>query len=853
MWWRKQRERDLERELRAHLDLEAEERGDVYAARRALGNMAVIKEDVRRAWRWNSLADFARHLRQSLRALARRPSFALVAILSLAVAIGANTAVFSLARGIVLKTLPAPGADRFVLLRQHNTSFHLDNCCFSYPFFQQLRSTDTDFEDMLAVTSLETVFEASGQSEKLKAEMVSGNYFRMLDVRPALGRLLEDADEASNRFCVISYDMWQDRFGRSPDVLGQPVTLGGEPFQIVGVTQQGFSGAGLHSRADLQAPVWMVDKLIGRGSGAQIIGRLKPGVTRPRAESRLDAMGRQILHGLGFSVATHDDLFLQDGSQGILSQKEQYGKPVIVLFLLVAVVLLIACSNLAALLLVRSVERSREAGLRLAIGASRGAIARQFLTESLMLAVAGGALACALALGMQRVLLSMLDSAGAGVARQSRLDAAVFVFCAGVSLLAGLLFGLLPAWRASRVDPLAALRGSANGAGGHRSILAPALIAGQIALSLALLFGAGLFTQTLRHLRAIDLGFDPENLILISLDHQIHPQSSASFFREVLQRARALPGVRAASLTGHPPLINSMGAVTIQIPGLPPPSPGSYNTSALTGVSDGYLRTLGVPLIAGRDFNSDDRDDGPETPVIVDQEFARKFFGGDALGKTFTYAARRAARVIGVGQNAKYRLLREDPSPAMYLVMSQRFQPNLYLQVRASGDPSIMIQRLRSLVQSLDSSVAISSVSTMEMQIDQSLSRERMLAFLSTLLGAVSVALAAIGLYGVLAFSVSRRTREIGIRMAVGADRGGILAMVLRESMWMVAAGIAAGVPLALACGRFASAMLYGLKPQDALTAVAATLLLAAAAVVASLLPAWRAARVDPMTALRSE
>lgn len=853
MFWRRKREADLDRELRAHLDLEAEERGDAGAARRALGNVGLIKEDVRRAWGWSSIADFARHLRQSIRSLARRPAFAMVAVLSLAAGIGANTAVFSLARGIVFKTLPAPGASRFVLLRQHNTSFHIDNCCFPYPFFQQLHATDTDFEDMLAVYPHETVLEALGETEKVNAEMVGGNYFRMLDVRPALGRLLEQADDASNRVCVMSYDLWQERFGGHADVLGQRVTLGGEPLQIVGVTQQGFSGAGLHSRADLQAPVWMIDKLIGQGSGAQIVGRLRPGVSRSRAEARVDAMGREVLHRLGFTVAQRDDIFLAGGSQGIGSQKDKYGKPVVVLLLLVAVVLLVVCCNLAALLLVRSVERSREAGIRLAIGASRGVLARQFLLESLLLAAAGGALGWGSAVGMQRVLLSLLDTAGAGVARQSRLDADVFAFSAAITLLAGLLFGLLPAWRASRVDPLAAIRGSANGTPGHRSILASALIAGQIALSLALLFGAGLFTETLRHLRAVDLGFDPENLVLVSLDHQAHPQSAAAFYRELLQQARALPGVRTASLATRPPLSNGMAAFTVQIPGLPPPGPGRYNTAAFTAVSTSYFRTLGVPIIAGRDFSPEDPDEGAEIPAIVDREFARKFFGGDALGKTFKRGGGAAMRVIGVAQTAKYSSLREDPSPAMYMVMKQRLFPTLYLQVRVSGDPSTLIERVRALVHSLDSSVAIDSVATMEMQIDQGLSRERMLAFLSTLLGGISVALAAIGLYGVLAFSVSRRTREIGIRMAVGADRAGIVGMVLRESIWIVAAGIAAGLPLALLCGRFASALLYGLKPQDSATAIAATLLLAVVALLAALLPAWRAARVDPMTALRSE
>jgi len=847
--WRRRREQDLERELRAHIDLESEEGGDA-AARRALGNVGLIKEDVRRAWGWSSLGDFARHLRQSIRSLARRPAFASVAVLSLAAGIGANTAVFSLARGIVFKTLPAPGADRMLLIRQHNLSFHLDNCCFGYAFFQELRKTDPDFDGMLAVKPQEIELSESGENEKVNAEIVSGNYFRVLDVRPVLGRLLDESEEASGRVCVISYDLWQERFGGRSDVIGQQVMLGTEAFQIAGVTQRGFHGAALHSHADLQMPAWMADKLMGgRGSGwAMILARLKPGVRPEQAEARLNALGKEVQRSTGTRMGEKDDFFLLDGSQGIGSKKEQYGKPVLMLFLLVAVVLLVACCNLAALLLVRSVERSREAGMRLAIGASRGALVRQFLLESLLLAAVGGAAGWALARAMNRILLSLLDTASAGLAQEAQLDGNVFAFCAGLTLMAGLLFGALPAWRASRVDPLTAIRGAATG--GARSILASALIAAQISLSLALLFGAGLFTQTLRHLHAIDLGFDPENLLSVQVEHHNNPQTASAFYQELLQRVRSMDGVRAASL-GRTPLAPNFGAVTVHIPGYALPAGHAYATANITAVSDGYFRTLGAPLLAGRDFNSDDRDDSPEVPVIVNREFAREFFGGDAVGHTFTYGAGVKARVIGVTETTKYRSLREDPSPAMYRPMAPHYSSTL--QVRIAGDSAAAIERVRSLVRSIDSSASLDTVATMEMQIDEGLARERMLAFLSTLLGGISVALAAIGLYGVLAFSVSRRTREIGIRMAVGADRAGIVGMVLRESVWIVAAGVAAGIPLAFGCGRFASALLYGLNAQDARTAVVATLLLAAAALIASLLPAWRAARVDPMTALRSE
>ena len=849
---RKARESDLERELRAHLELEAEQRGDAYAARRALGNEALIKEDVRRAWRWASFDGFASDFRQSVRMLRRRPSLTIVAILSLAAGTGANTAVFSLARGIVLKTLQAPGSARFVLLRQHNASFHIDNCCFTYSFFEEIRRTDPDFEEMLAVQPREVTLADSAQTEKTNLELVSGNYFRMLNVRPALGRLLDEADETSARVCVISYDLWQERFGSRADVIGKEVTLDREPFQIVGVAQRGFRGATLHSRADVQIPPWIADKWIGVGSGfAMLLARLKPGISRGEAEKRLDAIGKRIQKAHGPRIGPHDDFFLMDGSQGINSQKEQYGKPVLVLFLLVAVVLMVTCSNLAALLLARSVERSKEAGMRLAIGASRGALIRQFLTEGLLLAAAGGAGGWLLARVLSRVLLAMLDPDSAGVSRAVRLDGIVVVFCAGLTLLVGVLFGILPAWRAASVDPLTAVRGSAAG-GGSRPWLSGWLMSGQLALSLALLFGAGLFTQTLRHLRAVDLGFDPENVVMLHIDDTNAGKAAPAFFQELLRRVRELPEVRSANITGFSALSGGMAAVSVQIPGYAPPT-GDLTTTDIAGASDGYFRTMGIPLLAGRDFNADDTD-GEDLPVIVNQQFVRQYFGGDALGRRFTFGGRLKAQVIGVVGTSRIRSVREDAQPVMYTPFTpKRFPGALYLQVRTPQKPALAISRLRALVHAVDSQVPIDRVTTMEIQIEQGLARERMLAFLSTLLGSISVLLAGIGLYGVLAFSVSRRTREIGIRMAVGADRRGILAMVLGESLWIICAGIGPGVPLALLCGRLASSLLYRLKAQDTATAIGATALLTIAALVASLVPAWRAARVDPMAALRSE
>jgi predicted permease len=794
-------------------------------------------------------------LRYSLRSLRRRPSFTLVAIVSLAVALGANTAVFSFARAIVIKTLPVPGADRLVILRQHNEMFHMENCCFTRRFFDELRKQDVGFEDVLAVQAADVNLTDEDETEKLKAEMVSGNYFRILAVRPILGRLIEEADDSSaSRVCVISYRLWQERFG-GRNVIGRRVLIDTTPFQIVGVTPGGFTGAALHETHEIELPESAGAPILGMNGDTfwlQLIARMKPGVTVPQATARLNAVGVAIQkqETPAANISPLDTYRLADGGQGIDSKKEQFGKPVLLLFGLVGVVLVAACTNLAALLLVRAVERTAEAGVRLALGGSRAALVRPFLAESMILAIAGGMAGWVLAHVLTDVLLKMLGAQGEGLAREAQPDGAVFAFCAGVTLAAGVVFGFWPAWRAAQADPLHAIRRKNPPRG--RFAASRVLVAAQMALSLALLFGAGLFVQTLHNLRSIDVGFHPESVSLLHLDlsRTTYAKNAEPFFDELLHRAREMPETRAASLSTVSVLSGSMMAMGIRIPGYTPAN-GMLPTSYFTAVSGGYFRTLGIPLIAGRDLTDDDRKNGA---VIVNQQFARQFFQNDALGKAFQFFDGRAVRVVGIAADAHFRRLREEPQAVMYLPMTEFvFRDNAYLQVRSTGNEATMAARLRDLVRQIDPRVPVDEITTMEMQIDQALSRERLLAFLSTMTGAMAVLLAAIGLYGVMSFSVAQRRREIGIRIAIGAPRRTILKQFLIESAWLVLAGAALGVPLMLACGRAAASLLYGLQPEDAATAIAATAVLGAIALAGALIPAWRAARVDPTIALRWE
>jgi predicted permease len=856
--WRRKREQDLERELRSHLDLETEERGgDHHAAMRAFGNTTLVKEDSRAMWRLASLERIWQDVRLGARMMRRRPVFAAVAILSLAVGIGANTAVFSFVNAVVLKTLPAPGSDRFVLIRQANRQFGIETCCFKYGFFKELRKQDPDFEDMLAFYAGDVTLTDSGQTERLRAEFVSGDYFRMLGVRAAAGRLLEETDDgaaSSGAVCVISYRLWQERFGGKADVVGKSVLLDREPFQIVGVAQAGFTGTSLHEPHDLQIPPSMLSKFTGftrdNDGWAQIIARLRPGVRMEQAQTRLNVIGKQIQPATYSPSAAIGDFLLRDGSQGAGSKKEQFGRSVLLLLILVGVLLLIACANLAALLLVRSVERAKEAGMRIALGASKSALFRHFLAESLLLSGAGGMLGWLLALFLIPGLLHLLGKQGAGLLQSVQVNLAVLVFSIGATLLAGMVFGMLPAWRASRADPLPAIHGSA-GKPQRRPLISHGIIAAQVALSLALLFCAGLFAQTLRNLRAIDLGFRPENLVTLSpsLRGTLHDGGGRmQFFEELRRRVAEWPETRAVSMTGIAVLSGNLSAVMIRVPGNS--DPGRQPTAYMGTVSPGYFRTMGIPLLAGRDFTDQDSVTGG-TAVIVNEQFARQILNGNALGKTFQYGVRQA-EVIGVVGMQKYRMIREDPQSILYLPYIPPQGPGL-LQVRTAGDPGQMIERLRRLLKEIDPRVPIESVSTMEMQIDEALGRERMVAFLSEALAGVAVALTAIGLYGVLAFSVVRRTREIGIRLAVGAERRRVVAMFLRESAWTVLAGMAAGIPLALGAGRLAASLLYGLKPQDAATAILTVVVLSLVSLTAVWLPAFRASRVDPMTALRHE
>jgi predicted permease len=861
--WRRKREIDLDRELRSHYDLEAEEQGDPYAARRTFGNLTRVKEDVRAAWGWTWLEQLGRDVRLALRSMRRRPVFTAVAVLSLAVGIGANTAIFSFAEAILIRKLPVRAPERLVILRQQNTAFKMENCCFTYSVFQRLREKDDDFEDVTALSTNfgdEVFFSENGQSERLLAEFVAGNYFRMLEVHAVAGRLIDEEDdrtEGASPVVVISYRLWQERFAGRADAVGRRVLINEQPFQIIGVTQPGFTGFNLHQPHDLEIPSSMSSSVTkqprARGSSISVIARLKPGINLEQARAKLDAIGKRIQRDLGQTVNDRDDFILSDGSQGLSRIKEQFSRPVSVLLLLVGVVLIVACANLTALLLVRSMEGARETGMRAALGAPRLSLLRHSFAESLTLAVLGGAAGWGVTLILIQTLSNMLRPQNAKLVESVTPNFVVLLFAVGLTFATAVLFGALPAWRAMRADPLASIHGVANRPR-RRPLLSRLIISGQVALSLALLFCAGLFSRTLANLRSMDLGFRPENLIVVQPDLRETTYAKrgggAGFFSELLRHAQDLPGVSSATTTSYGVLSGGFSRVMIQVPGYLPPAGNVRPTAIFTNIERGYFRTLGIPLLAGREFTAEDRQ-GEVTPAIVNQQFAREFMGGDAVGKSFLFPAGEKFVIVGVVGTTKFWQLREDSQPIIYLQPDSL--PSGFLYVRASGDPRETIERLRSEVAAIDPHVRLERISTMEEQVEDLLARERLLAFLSELLGGVAVGLSAIGLYGVLAFSVTRRTREIGIRVAVGAERRRIHLMFLRESFWTLLAGIVLGIPLAFGAGRLSSSLLYGLKPEDPSLTAGAIVLLTLISIAAALLPARRASRIDPTMALRHE
>ena len=698
---------------------------------------------------------------------------------------------------------------------------------------------------------------------------MTGSYFKTLQVKPAVGHLLaqEDIDAAAGApVCVISYAMWQERFAGNPDIVGRKLLLNAHPYTVAGVTEKGFYGPQLQTRIDLQVPVSRMGDFMGgffsTDNGAamwkspdftwlQPLARLKPGISSAQAEAMIAPLARATMKDGKHDKAT---FLLKDASQGTNSGSD-FSKPVIVLMAIVSLVLLIACANLASLLLARANVRAKEFAVRLSLGASRGRLVRQLLVESLVIAGSGGLLGLLLAMWIVQTLLAYLNAGvTGGSALRVGLDPLVIGFAILLSLLTALLFGLVPAWQSARPEIVPELKGSPGrtqvGFGGVR--IRRFLIVFQIALSLMILFSAGLLTRTLRSLKTIDIGFDPARVIALNVDPAMNghrPDDADRIFDQILSRLRAHPGIAAASLAVVAPLEGSAISLNFDVPGhIKRSSDAQTNFNMIT---PGYFKTLNQALLAGRDFTDRDAKKAPLV-AIVNKLFVDQYMPGqNPIGRSFKLGS--DVEIVGVASDSRNQGLRELPCPIVYLPVKQTQNSGYTLLIRTKLESRGAISDIREAIRSVDPRLPIFRVRELQDQIDQGISPERVLSFLSTLFSGLATLLCGIGIYGLIAYAVSRRTREIGLRFALGAQKIDVANLFLRESLFLVAAGIAAGIPLALASTRVMKSLLYGVRPDDPVTLWLTIAIFVVAGLLASLLPVLKAAGIEPVQALRDE
>jgi predicted permease len=820
-------------------------------------------------------------IRYAIRSLLKRPGFTAVVVLLLALGIGANTAIFSLLDAVLLRMLPVQHAEQLVEVSR--TSAQGLATGFSYPAFQQFRDRNRVFSEMLAVskTPLRTTDDSSG--EAANGQYVSGNYFSLLGVRVQTGRpLVPEDDQVSNGggapVAVISYRFWQRRFGGDSSVVGKPIAVEGKPFAIVGVTPPEFFGLQVGSAPDFWIPIATEPLLrpkswlgLGNYNWLSVVGRLKPGVSSDRARADLDLIFTQVLtESSSGSENEHDrreflsqKIQVTSASNGLSRLRQQFSKPLLILMVVVALVLLIACANIANLLLARATSRRREFAVRLALGASRYRLIRQLLTESLLLSFLGGLAGLLLAFWGSSFLVHLMSSSQTPIELELGPNLSVLAFAAMASLLTNVVFGVVPALRATRINVNDALKENSLSVSGSRSgaVLGKALVVSQVALSLVLVIGAGLFVRSLRNLKTLDAGFDRDNVLLAGVNPGkagYEDTALANFYRRVLEQTRQIPGVQSSSFSMLTPISGGGVDYPASVEGHAA-QPNEDPTVYVNSVSPKYFETLGTPLLLGRDFSEQDGANMPRVAVINETMMNYYFRGTDPIGRRVTLGSGQPMTIIGVVKDAKYMSLRESAHRTVYknCMQDEKIMGSLTLEVRTIGNPERVVNALRKEVDALASNVPLTGLHTLAGQVDQSLIQERMMATLSGFFGLLALLLACVGLYGVMSHNVARRTREIGIRMALGAQRADMIRMVLRESLVLVALGIAIGMPIALAATRLAasqiSGLLFGLSATDARTIGLAMFLLTGITMLAACLPARRATKVDPLVALRYE
>ena len=867
----------------------------------------------------------ARDLRYAWRGLSRSPLFTSVAVLSIALGIGANTAIFTLVDEVLLRSLPVKDPQQLVVFggaRNHygnnsGGSVHGVSDVLSYPMYEDFRDNFVDpadsrglprvsqpvpnpaptpkiFSGLFGRRTISVNVGVNGQSERVLGELVSGTYFQVLGVGAAAGRVIvpdDDKRRGDGFVAVLSYSYWRNRFGADPKIIGGRININNYPFTIIGVSQAGFDGLDIGAVPSVRVPLMLKAQMTPnwddvdnrRSRWVNVFGRLKPGVTREQALSAL----QPFFHGLleqevqmaGFSGTTSytREQFLKGqvslfaASQGHSRTRQQLETPLKLLFYIVGGVLLIACANVASLLIARASARQKEIAVRLALGASRGRIVGQLLVESVMLAAIGGALGLGLAAWTTRFLIGFLPSTNTAHAIAGSLDYRVLTFNFALSLVTGLIFGLVPALRSTAPNLAPTLKDQVGAVVGGGVRLRKGLVVAQVTVSILLLIGAGLFIRSLRNLRLLDLGLKTENLIAFNVSPTLSgytPVRTKQFNKQLVERISAMPAISGVAFAQMGLLEGNEWDSSMSIEGYEP-KPGENMNPYCNAVSPGYFKTLGIPLLEGRDF--DDRDVRFAAPdlsptalpqyqvAIVSESYAKHYFGdrspvGRHIGFGINPGTKTPIQIIGVVKDAKYTGVRDDiPRTVYFAFMENDFAGGSVMYVRTAGQPDVAFASIRQVMQQLDPNIPLYNARTLETQIDQSLLNDRLIATLSTAFGALATVLAVIGLYGVMAYTVARRTREIGVRMALGAVQGDVVWLVMREVLVLVGTGMVLGLGAALALSRYVASLLFDVGKADPITIVIALATLGVVALLAGYVPARRATQVNPVLALRYE
>lgn len=888
LFGRSAQEHQLDDELRFHIEMKTEENMAAgmsreearYAAVRVFGNPGLKREDTRATWGWSWVEHFIQDLRYGLRTMRQSPGFTAVAVLSLALGIGANTAIFSLVDAFILRQLPVKDPQQLVLVKRVTPKGGV-KADFPYPTFEQFSDRNHSFSGMFAWDGSAMSVTVDGQPEFVSGDFVSGSYFDVLGVRATLGRTFTADDDSPGKapVAVISYNYWKRRFAEDASVIGKPIYLGGVAFTVTGVTSPAFHGRSAAGRsADVMLPMdvhpWLALK---DHDTFEVMARLNAGVTAAQAQADLDVIYQQALRqaaGSHASLTTEQEIRtqrikLESGARGTWDSSDRFSTELRILMWVVGITLLIASINIANLLLERESARHKEIAVRLAIGASRARVIRQLLSESVLLFALGGAAGLLLAKWGVGAIAAVLSVGGDPLSFDLNPDWRILGFTAAVSLVTGILFGLAPALMATRLDLNPILKGAEVGTGRRSSRLGELrgwrrwglgrpLVVSQVALSLALLAGAGLLIRTLRRVYTVDAGFERDRVLFAwvfpALNGYDHPREM-NLYRELLEKMNSVPGIQSATLSRYR-LFVARPEENVWVRG-----------SQIAGarqvyydpVAPRFFRTMGIAMLLGREFSPADTETASKVAVIS-ESMARTFFPNqNPLGKRLGFNGPHSSgdvEVVGLVRDTKHHLLESGPPEAVYIPYTQAAAGDygqMNLVCRTSGDPAGVIAALRRVAQSVDKNLPLSGIETPAADLDEYLGDHRSLATLLGFFGTLALMLASIGLYGAMSYAVGRRTRELGIRMALGAHRGDVLRMVLRETLSLVAVGVAAGIPLAAASRRLIASMLFGVGTTDPITIALAVLVMAGVGLLAGYVPARRATQVDPMVALRYE